>query len=118
MDKKPLIGIILCLILLLGIGVPTNGEKTEAISNGRDIYFFDYAFISGEYEHCEKWFGYYNIWNSNYSIHSINVLGYSSYQDKYIPVKAYSVHGNNRIGFIGRHHCCIFSFFHVTVEGY
>jgi hypothetical protein len=62
MDKKPLIGIILFLILLSIIAVPTQGvsktiddkDNSEAISSNGDIYFFTFAFVKGEYENCWK----------------------------------------------------------------
>jgi len=120
------LGAILCLILLLNITVPIHSESkkidykdnTESIANNGDIYFFAFAFVSGEYENRSKWFGYFDIWNSNHSIHSINVLGYSDYQGKYFSLKAFRVFGSHRIGFIGQHHCCMFAFgfFGVTVE--
>jgi len=53
--------------------------------------------------------GGFRIWNSNYSIHSIDVIGYSAYQGKFFSVKAFNVDGSFRIGFIGRHHCWIFT---------
>jgi hypothetical protein len=127
-DKKSLIGIILCLILLFNLTVPICGEsrkidvgeETESLSSDRDIFFLHFAFVSGEYENRTRWFTYFDIWNSNYSIHSIDVLGFSPYYpDKIMSIKAYRVWGSFRIGYIGRHHCCIFAFGPggVTVEG-
>ncbi len=111
------IGIILLLVGTVSMpGVSAKISDTSEVYEKSDIYFFRFAFIIGEYENCEKWFGSFSIWNSDYSIHSINVLGYSSYQNQYIFVKACIVDGNSRIGFIGPHHCCIFSYFSVTVE--
>jgi len=126
MDKKPLIEIILCLILLSIIVVPTQGvkktinyeENTELISSNGNIYFFTFAFVKGEYENCWKHTSYFNLWNSDYSIKSIDVLGYKAWEHKFYSVKAYSVQGSLRIGFIGRHHCCMFAwgFSGVTVD--
>jgi hypothetical protein len=87
------------------------GDSTESISSNGDIYFFTFAFVKGEYENRTRWFTYFEIWNSNYSIHSIDVLGFSPYYpDKIISVNAHCVFGSLRIGYIGRHHCCIFAF--------
>jgi len=126
MDKKPLIGIILCLILLSIIAVPTQGvkktinyeENTKLISSDRDIYFFTFAFAKGEYENCWKHTSYFKLWNSNFT-NTMDVLGYKAWEHKFYSVKAYEVLGTLRIGFIGQHLCCIFAygFSGVTVSG-
>jgi hypothetical protein len=125
MDKKPLIGIIICLILLLSIAVPAQGvsktidyeDNIESISSSRDIYFFTFAFVKGEYENCSKWFAYFNLWNPDFT-NTIDVLGYKAWEHKFYSVKAFNVQGSSRIGFIGRHHCCIFAWGYsgVTVD--
>ena len=117
MDKKPLIGVILCLILLLSIAIPVHGERKEitsknnfeSISSKGDIYFLTFAFIIGEYEICWKDFTYFRFWNSDYSIKSIDVLGYKAWEHKWYPVKAFMVEGDFRIGYLGRHQCNIFA---------
>jgi hypothetical protein len=116
MDKKPLIGIILCLVLLSIIAVPTQGvkttinyeENTELISSNGDIYFFTFAFVKGEYENCWKHTSYFKIWTN--STNTMDVLGYKAWEHKFYSVKAGYVVGSLRIGYIGRHHCCIFAF--------
>ncbi|HUS98867.1 MAG TPA: hypothetical protein VMY59_00925 [Candidatus Thermoplasmatota archaeon] len=123
MKRKCLaVGIILLFIEIAcmpGITANINDTSERFEKSDRDIYFFLFAFVSGEYENCWRQIGFFKIWNSNYSIHSINVLGYSDYQGKFISVKAYEVIGSYRIGFIGQHHCCIFawSWRGVTVSG-
>ena len=122
MKRKCLaVGIILLFIEIAcmpGITANINDTSERFEKSDRDIYFFLFAFVSGEYENRSKWFDYFDIWNSNHSIHSINVLGYSDYQGKYFSLKAFRVFGSHRIGFIGQHHCCMFAFgfFGVTVE--
>ena len=118
--------VILCLILLSTIAVPTQGvsktiddkDNSGAILSNRDIYFFTFAFVKGEYENCWKHTSYFKLWNSDYSIKSIDVLGYTAWDHQFYSVKAYSVQGSLRIGFIGQHHCCIFAygFSGVTVD--
>jgi hypothetical protein len=125
MDQKPLIGFILCLILLLSIAISFHGvgktidheENTGSISNDDEIYFFTFAFVKGEYENCWKHVAYFRIWNSNFT-NTMDVLGYKAWEHKFYSVKAFSVVGSHRIGFIGRHHCCIFAwgFGGVTVQ--
>ncbi|MFA5103016.1 MAG: hypothetical protein WC525_07660 [Candidatus Thermoplasmatota archaeon] len=126
MGKKPLIVIILCLILLSIIAVPTQSvsktidyeENTESLSSNGDIYFFTFAFVKGEYENCWKHTSYFRLWNSDYWIKSIDVLGYTAWDHQFYSVKAFNVEGSLRIGFIGQHHCCIFAwgFSGVTVD--
>ena len=118
MDKKPLIGVFLCIILLFCILIPIcqskkidQEKKTISTSDDGDIYFFTFAFVIGRYDNCYKWFNHYRIWNPDYSKKTISVLGYSPYySQKFIFVKAFNVEGCYRIGFIGRHHCMIFTF--------
>jgi len=119
MERTPLVrkytavGIILLFVgiaCLPGITANINDTSERFEKSDGDIYFFHFAFVSGEYENCWRMIGLFRIWNSNYSIHSINVLGYSNYQGKFFSVKAFNVQGSFRIGFIGRHHCCMFAF--------
>jgi hypothetical protein len=115
------VGIILLFVgiaYMPGITANLNDTSGRFEKNDSDIYFFAFAFIEGNYENCWKWFDYFKIWTN--STNTINVLGYSNYQGKFIYVKAGYIVGGFRVGFIGRHHCCIFAgdWFGVTVASY
>ncbi len=125
MDKKPLIGVILCFILFFSMVVPIHVEskkvdcEVKEETSNHEIYFFAFAFIIGKYDNCSRWIADFTIWNPDHQKTTIYVLGYSDYKQTFIPVKAWHVMGGPHIGFIGRHHCCMFtfSFLGVTVEG-
>ncbi len=111
------LGIFLCLVLLLSITIPTYGQsekidrvgKTLSISDNGDVYFFAFAFVIGKYDNYYKQFGYFQIWNPDYTKKTMYVLGYAPYlPEKLIFVKACHIQGSFRIGFIGNHHCLIF----------
>jgi hypothetical protein len=137
MDKKPLIVVSICAVVLLVLGSLSNvvGYQTVMSTSVNDSplfqtrtqkatnqqqnsinpqYLFYYAFVWGYYEKMAKDIYFFNIWNSNTN-DTINVLGYDVYEHRWNRVMAEFVMGGTHVGFIGNHRCCIFTFSNIPM---
>lgn len=102
--------LIFCFLLVNILQVQSEVVKAKENNPKDDRYNFTCAFVWGKYEMMDKWIDYFHIHNSNITNNTINVLGYKNWEHRWYRVMANEVTGGLRIGFVGRHQCCVFAF--------